>query len=217
MMKIKKPPILPDLEFRSFGMEDLRAVEDGHYIEGHAAVYDQTVDIGGYFYEVIKRGAFDGCDFEDVLFCINHDTRKIPLARSRRNNGNSTMQIKLDERGLYIRAALDVDNNAEAKALYSAVSREDINGMSFIFVVRTQTWDNLDTEKPTRIITSIKKVREVTAASFPAYSGTDINARDQRALENAAAALENARSARIGQSGELEKLKLKIAIKAKGW
>ena len=213
----KKLPDKSEPDFRSFGVADLRAIEDGSYIEGHAAVYDQKTNIGDWFYEVIDRGAFDGCDFDDVLFTANHNLREIPLARSRRNNGNSTMQLRVDDIGLYVKAGLDVENNSEAKSLYSAVNREDINGMSFIFYVSEDRWEGLDTDMPTRHVLKIAKVREVSAVNFPAYAGTDINARDPRALENAERVLDNARS-RIeldNSRNELEILKLRTQILAK--
>ncbi|MNI78955.1 Caudovirus prohead protease [compost metagenome] len=117
---------------------------------------------------------------------------------------------------MYTRAELDVDNNMEAKALYSAVNRNDISGMSFIFSVRDETWEGLDTDLPTRRIKDIAKVFEISAVSFPAYVGTDINARDQQALDSARAALESARSGLDSQSSELELLKLRNQILAKG-
>lgn len=210
---------LPNIELpvkRNFGLMDLRAVDDGSYIEGHPAVYDQMTNIGGWFNEVIERGAFDECNFDDVLFSVNHDLRKIPLARSRRNNGNSSMQLQLNEKGLYIRANLDVENNSEAKSLYSAVSRGDIDGMSFIFFIKDEKWENLDSDTPTRRIQKIKTVREVSAVTFPAYGGTDINARDQSVLDNALKALENARSQLDNSNNELEVLQLRSKILMKG-
>lgn len=216
MGKNNKLPTKSEPVIRSFGIADLRAITDQNSIDGHAAVYDQKTDIGGYFYEVIERGAFDGTNFDDVLFCINHDLRKIPLARSRRNNGNSTMQLSIDDQGLYIKASLDTDGNAEAKSLYSAVSRGDINGMSFMFYVQEERWANLDTDMPTRYISKIKTVREVSAVNFPAYTGTDINARDQAALDNAVKALDNARSELDNSKDELEVLRLRTKILLKG-
>lgn len=196
----KNEPII-----RSFGIPDLTAKDDEHVIEGHAAVFGQKTLIGGLFYEVIERGAFDNCNFDDVLFSTNHDLKKIPLARSRRNNGNSTMQLGIDEQGLFVRASLDVEGNSEAKSLYSAVKRNDIDGMSFIFFGDEERWVDLDKEIPTRHILKIKSVREVSAVNFPAYEGTDINARDQAVLDNAAMALENARSKELDNSkNELE-------------
>ena len=198
---------------RSFAIEDLVAAESGSVIEGHPAVYDQKTNIGGYFYEVIERGAFDRCNFDDVLFSVNHELEKIPLARSRRNNSNSTMQITIDEVGLFFRANLDLENNTESRNLYSAVKRQDINGMSFIFRVKKDEWSDLDSDMPTRRIKEISQVIEVSAVTFPAYAGTDIDARDQGALDNALRALDNARSeldnSRVQQL-QIEKAKLEL-------
>lgn len=215
----KRIPIITEPVKRNFGLVDLQANDEGNVIEGHPAVYDQKTLIGGWFYEIIERGAFDGCDFDDVLFCYNHDLQRIPLARSRRNNANSTMQLKTDEIGIHVRASLDIENNAEAKTVYSAVKRKDIDGMSFIFYVAKggETWEDLDTDTPTRRIKKIAKVIEVGPVNFPAYIGTDINARDQSVLDNAAKALENARSQLDNSKGEqLEALRIKTQILMKG-
>lgn len=192
-MNKKNLPKNDEVAVRSFGVADFRAAEEGSTVEGHAAVYDQKVSIGGWFDEIIERGAFDGCDFDDVLFFVNHDTRKIPLARSRRNNGNSTMQLSTDEKGLFIKSTLDIDNNTESKSLYSSIKRGDIDGMSFMFTIAEAKWTDLDTDTPCRHILKIRKVYEVSAVNMPAYSNTDINARDKSALDNARAALDNAK------------------------
>jgi len=218
MPKNKNYPVKEEAVKRCFGVSDMRAVENESIIDGHAAVYGQTTNIGNWFYEVIERGAFDGCDFDDVLFSANHDLQMIPLARSRRNNGNSTMLLQIDDKGLYIKATLDVGNNSESKSLYSSVGRGDIDGMSFIFYVKEERWEGLDTDMPTRHVLKIRKVIEVSAVNFPAYTGTDINARDQQVLDNAARVLDNARSeldnSKNGQ--ELEVLKLQNQILMKG-
>lgn len=216
VMDKDKMPNKDEMIVRSFGIPDIRAEEDSSTIEGHAAVYNQRTNIGNWFYEIIERGAFDTTDFDDVLFSTNHDLRKIPLARSRRNNGNSTMQLTIDEKGLFVRADLDIEGNSEAKSLYSAVKRGDISGMSFIFYIEEERWVDLDKDMPTRYISKIKRVKEVSAVNFPAYEGTDINARDKEALDNALAALDNARSSELDNSKELELLKLKNQILAKG-
>ena len=186
-----------DLERRSYACE-VRAEgdEQGRTITGRPIVYDSTTDIGGWFAEVIDRGALNETDLTDVRFLVNHDTRKIPLARSRRNNGNSTMQLSTDDFGLSIRAQLDTENNTEAKALYSAVERGDLSGMSFMFSVDSERWDDLDTDYPTRHILKIGSVVEVSAVTFPAYDATEINARSKDALDSARSALENARQQR---------------------
>ena len=187
-MKRKK-----ELEQRSYCFE-VRAeeTERGKVITGRPIVYNSRTDIG-FFDEIIESGALDNADLTDVRFLVNHDLSKIPLARSRRNNGNSTMLLTVDAEGMGIRVDLDTENNTEARALYSAVERGDISGMSFMFGVRDEEWDNLESEHPTRRIKAISTVVEVSAVTFPAYNSTTINARSKEALDNARSALESAR------------------------
>lgn len=185
-----------ELESRSYFCE-VRAEElDGMaIITGRPIVFNQKTDLG-LFDEVIESGALTNTDLTDVRFLVNHDLNGIPLARSRRNNGNSTMTLSVDERGLFIRVVLDIENNAEARALYSAVKRGDITGMSFMFAVRDEIWENLETDHPTRRITDIATVVEVSAVTFPAYDATEINARSEAALDSARSAMEIARQQR---------------------
>lgn len=205
-------PKSKELLKRSYSFE-VRAEENekGHIITGRPIVYNSRTDMG-YFDEIIDPGALNNTDLTDVRFLVNHDTNKIPLARSRRNNGNSTMQLTVDNDGMGIWVTLDTENNAEARALYSAVQRGDISGMSFMFGVSGETWDDLDTEHPTRHITDISFVLEVSAVTFPAYEATDINARDKAALDSARSALDRARQSQgntLDSVNELELIKLK--------
>ena len=170
--------------------------ESGSVITGRPIVFDSMTNIGE-FDEIIERGALNTTDLTDVRFLVNHDLSKIPLARSRRNNGNSTMTLTVDEQGMFIRAILDTENNADAQALYSAIQRGDISGMSFLFSVTDERWEKLESEHPTRHILAIGAVIEVSAVTFPAYDSTSISARNREALENARAALENARAAAV--------------------
>lgn len=201
---------MKDLEKRSFSFE-VRAeeTEEGNIITGRPIVYDTRTDIGCYD-ELIERGALDRTDLTDVRFLVNHDFSRIPLARSRRNNGNSTMFLSVDDQGMNIRVTLDTENNSEARALYSAVQRQDISGMSFCFSVSDEEWDDLDSDHPTRRIKAISSVVEVSAVTFPAYDSTDIQARSKEALENARSAVETARQQReqeVDTSLELAKAK----------
>lgn len=205
---------------RGFNIADLRSIQDDtkkcKRVEGHAAVFGQTANIGGYFEEIIERGAFDGCDFTDVLMCINHDLNKVPLARSRNNNVNSTLRLKIDEMGLLIEADLDVENNQDARTVVSAIERGDIDGMSFIFLISEQKWERMDTDLPLRRITKIKKVFEAGPVNMPAYSNTDIYARDQKALESAKRELESVRGHSLESELEVERLRTEILLKSNG-
>ena len=198
-----------DKEIRVFNFE-LRAEQNerGRVITGRPIVFGQRTDLGWYD-EIIERGALDTTDLKDVRLLVNHNVDMIPLARSRNNTANSTMQLTVDNDGLGMRADLDTENNADAKSLYSAVERNDIDGMSFMFVVDKDSWDDPDSEHPTRHILSIRRVFEVSAVTFPAYSKTSIQARGlSDALDSAKESLESER-ARIR---DIERRKKKIKL-----
>ena len=183
-----------DFEQRSYSFE-IRAEQNEDevgVITGRPIVYNSKTDLG-YFDEVIEYGALNGADLKDVRFLVNHDISKIPLARSRNNNANSTMQLTPDDQGLAIRVNLDVKNNSEARNLYSAIERGDISGMSFMFRVDDEEWTELESEHPTRHVRKISDVVEVSAVTFPAYESTSISVRNKEALDNAKLALESAK------------------------
>lgn len=198
-----------DKEIRMFNFE-VRAedTDRGHTITGRPIVFGQMTDLGWYD-EVIERGALDETDLKDVRLLVNHNVDMIPLARSRNNTENSTMRLMPDENGLGIRADLDTENNADAKSLFSAVSRGDIDGMSFMFTVEKDSWDDPDSKHPTRHILSIRRVFEVSAVNFPAYSRTSIQARGlSDALDSAKESLESERK----RLHELERRKKRIKL-----
>ena len=158
---------------------EIRAAENeqhGTHLIGLPIVYGQVIQYG-WRREVIDAGAVDGeTDLTDVPFLIGHNTSMVPLARSRNNNDNSTMQLKRVENGLEIRVDLDTENNLDAKKLYSAVKRGDITGMSFMFTVDKSMWEDEDSDNPLRRIMHIAKVFEVSAVAFPAYDQTKLQA-----------------------------------------
>ena len=197
-------------EIRAFDF-DVRAdqnEEHGHFLSGRPIVFNQRTNLGWYD-EIIDSGALAATDLKDVRFLINHNTDMIPLARSRNNNENSTMQMSVDAEGMLIRVDLDTENNAEARSLYSAVERGDITGMSFMFTVDSDTWADKESEHPTRTVNQIGKVFEVSAVTFPAYEATSISARGLAdALDSAKASLESARAA----DREIERKKQRIRI-----
>ncbi len=198
---------------RAYNFE-LRAENDeryGDHIVGRPIVYNSKTDLG-WFNEIIEAGALDEADLKDVRFLVNHNTDMIPLARSRNNNANSTMQMLVDSEGMAIRVNLDTENNSDARNLYSAIKRGDITGMSFMFSIDDEEWEDLQSDHPTRHIRKIGRVLEVSAVTFPAYEATEISARDKEALDSAKATLESVRSRTLDSEKaalELEKAKLR--------
>jgi HK97 family phage prohead protease len=187
--KMKKP-----LE-RRFNNCEVRAVptESGSLITGRPIVYGSRTDLG-WFDEIIEPGALDQSDLTDVRFLVNHNTDMIPLARSRRNNGNSTMTLTVVPEGLDMEAVIDTENNATARELKSAIERGDLSGMSFMFSIDDEEWEDLESDHPIRHIRKIGSVVEVSGVTFPAYDATTINARSKEALESARKAVETAKA-----------------------
>lgn len=199
-------------EIRAFNFE-VRAEqneEHGSHLTGRPIVFNSRTDLGWYD-EIIDENALAETDLRDVRFLVNHNTDMIPLARSRNNTENSTMQMVVVKEGMDIRVDLDTENNSEAKSLYSAVSRSDISGMSFMFTVDEDSWDDLESDHPTRTIRKIGKVFEVSAVTFPAYEATSIQARGlSDALDSARASLDSV----LAERREVERKKQKIRILA---
>lgn len=172
-------------EKRFYEVRELRADDGskGKVIEGHAVVFNQPTVIADSFIELISSDAFTGCDLSDVALFVNHDTNRLPLARTQ----SGTLTLTVDNVGLAIRAILDAENNPDAKALWHSIARGDLNSMSFAFTVADNgdEWKNLNSDMPTRIIHRFKKVYEVSGVSFPAYPQTDLQARARQMITNA--------------------------------
>lgn len=205
------PKLKKELERRFYNCE-VRAVptDSGSTLTGRPIVYASRTDLG-WFDEVIEPGALDAADLTDVRFLVNHNTDMIPLARSRRNNGNSTMTLTVVPEGLDMEASIDTENNTTARELKSAIDRGDISGMSFMFSIDDEEWEDLESDHPTRHIRKIGSVVEVSAVTFPAYDATSINARSKEALESARAAVETAKLKARSVETDSNKLELEKA------
>lgn len=169
-----------EIELRTADTENEQGI-----IEGVPIVFNKETlirDISGDFYETIEPTALNNTDLKDVLLFINHDTQKIALARSK--NGKGTMSFEIKKDGLHFRAKLDIENNTEARSLYSAIKRGDMDGMSFMFRVKKDEWRDIDSKNPKRFIKDISIVHEISVVNFPAYQDTTVQARGSEEAEN---------------------------------
>lgn len=157
-------------------------------LTGTPIVFDTPTQIrtpDGEYTEIIAAGALDSCDLSDSRLLWAHDAERVPLARTPK-----TMQFTVDSQGLHMVATLP--DTEEARAVYQAVKRGDVSGMSFAFVV-APGGDEWSADGTTRTITKIDKVLEVSAVNFPAYPQTSIEARTARqSVRSRAAARRNA-------------------------
>lgn len=203
-----------DIYFGVYSAElETRELDGMGVIEGRPIVFNREADLG-FFREIIAPEALVKTDLKDVRLCLNHDTNYV-YARSRNNNENSTMQLFVDDAGLRFVAKLAINESPKAKDFYSAIKRKDMDKMSFMFRVRGEEWEGLETESPLRRITDISEVVEISMVTFPAYDSTEIQARSKEALESARQALESAREQRaepLDSGKELELAKAKTLI-----
>ena len=148
------------------------ADSDERVLIGRPIVFDTPTtinDILGTYTEIIERGALDGVDLNDTRLLYNHDQSRIPLARAPK-----TMTLTLTESGVEMRAVLA--DTEDARSVYTAVKRGDLDGMSFAFKV-PEGGDHYDRETRTRTISKIEKIYEVSVVPFPAYQQTSLEAR----------------------------------------
>src|SRR5699024_1093406 len=162
---------------KEFRVAELRADEQENnelILESVPILYDTPTTINapfGEYKEVIQRGALDNTDLSDVSLYINHDVKKIPLARTPK-----TMHLRVGSAGLQMKAELP--NTEEGRSVHTAVERGDLKGMSFAFTV-DDDGSHYDAKTNTRTITKINKVYECSVVSFPAYPQTSVEARSQ--------------------------------------
>ncbi len=157
---MKKETRKLDLQFRA---ED---TEDGKMeIKGYAAVFNSPETYG--YTEVISEKAFDEADMSDVVLRYNHNDSFMVLARTR----NKSLQLNVDEKGLYIDATLQNDIS-DHKNIFNAIKSGLIDKQSFAFVVDE---DEYDYDTDTRTITKIGKVYDVSVVDQPFYNATDVS------------------------------------------
>lgn len=189
------------------------------YIRGDGAVLDQFTDIGGWFREKLDINAFDGVDLSKVKGFFNHDINEkaltsnlIPLEKK------GGMEITVDKKNKKVIVDQHLNlKRGDANDLYLGIQDGVFDGMSFMFGIKEEKWEDLDTDYPTRIILKVDPVIEFSVVNYPAYKQTSIGLRSIEVAENASSVLEKARQNHLNKRNgenitskkELELLKIK--------
>jgi len=165
-----------EIERRSFVPSsdelEVRMDDEGRTVEGYAAVFNQPTMIGAVE-EVVSPGAFDDRLMDDVVALFNHDMN-MPLARS--FNGQGTLELKVDEHGLYYK--FNLGNQSYAKDLAESIKRGDVRGSSFGFVVREDDYEKKEDGTYRRTIKRLARIADVSPVVSPAYPQTSVKMRD---------------------------------------
>lgn len=199
---------------------EFRADGGSGLIVGTPVVFDTPTDIGGWFQETICKGAISKDVLKDVRLFFNHDLNSKAICRSiiplDKLGG---MEFEITDEAIEMRANPN-RKRTDANDLCLAVEDGVVSGMSFMFGVAEERWEDEDTDYPKRFITRIDPLVEVSAVNYPAYQSTTINvSRGDFAGESDRAALDKMREARRAlrennakAQSELELLKLKYKI-----
>ncbi len=142
-------------------------------LTGHAAVFNQWTEIGGWFRERIAPGAFaSAIKTSDVRFLFNHDSNFI-YGR----NTAATLELTEDKKGLAFTCYL-LPFDGPSYQLARRIDRGDISGCSFSFTVKRDSWKlaTKSGEIDERTIEEIDVLYDVCPVVYPAYKGTDVAA-----------------------------------------
>lgn len=180
---IRRAARLDSLTIRANGEGD-----DGEklHFRGHAAVFNQPTLIGSTrwgFVEWIEPGAFESVLEDDVRFLFNHDG--LPLARTT----NGTLKLSEDKTGLVSEA--DLAPVTLSRDLSTLIERGDVTQMSFAFYPGQERVGTISVEDPDkaghkglevpdewdgvpyRAVSTMERLFDVSAVTYPAYEGTD--------------------------------------------
>lgn len=169
-------PIKPERQYRSIVMPfaakaENKRFDSEYYVEGYAATWDRYPfyeNKNGMIYEQFLPEAFQDTDFSDVIFQYNHNGRV--FART----SNQTLLVEPDSRGLF--QAADLRLTDASRSMYQDIETGLITKMSWCFLPDEKTLE-FDRQTRTLIHHKVSKVFDVSAVSYPANSGTEINAR----------------------------------------
>lgn len=160
---------IEEIERRCLPTSELRldGTVEAPKITGYAAVFNTWADIGGWFKESIKKGAFAKTIKEnDIRALMNHNENYV-LGR----NKAGTLKLQEDIKGLAVE--IDPVPATWADDLMKSMRRGDVNQMSFGFQVNKS---EMDFEKDERILTDVT-LFDVSVVTFPVYPTTTAQVR----------------------------------------
>lgn len=145
-------------------------------IEGYAIVFNElSEDLGG-FREMIMPEAVNEelINNSDIFYLYNHNNDSTPLARS--NHGSGSLELTIDNKGLKYRF------NCLNSEFYQLVQRGDLDKSSFAFSLPKdgsgEVWEKNSEYNYIRKIVKIEQLFDCSAVLIPAYSATELYARN---------------------------------------
>ena len=149
-------------------ISEIRA--EGRRLEGYAAKFGTEARVAD-FTEVILPGAFADSlrGDRDILALVDHDPKTL-LARTK----SGTLELREDAQGLAF--GITVPDTQAGHDVLALAERGDLGGMSFGFTVANngERWSGRRRELRAVDLHEISVV-----SAWPAYAGTEVNARSR--------------------------------------
>lgn len=156
--------------------QPINNVEEERIIEGYAIIFNQlSEDLGG-FREMIMPEAVtqELINNSDIFYLYNHNNDSTPLARS--NHGSGSLELTIDSKGLKYKF------NCLNTEFYQLVQRGDLDKSSFAFSLPKdgsgEVWEKSSEYNYVRKIVKIEQLFDCSAVLVPAYSQTELYARN---------------------------------------
>ena len=135
----------------------------------------------GSFMERIDVNALGELNDYDVHALYNHDYDRV-LARSK--YGEGTLSLEQDQEGLKFR--FDLPDTSTGNEVRTLVGRGDVDQASWAFTVKQERWENVRSEKPTRVIEKIGEMYDISLTPRGANPTTSVALRSlEKALQEA--------------------------------
>ena len=142
-------------------------------LSGYFIKFDEETELWPGYFEVIKReGVEKAIKDADIRALFNHD-HSLVLGRT----GNDTVRLDVDDVGLFGDIIINKDD-PQAVGAYARVQRGDVIGCSFgFFPIKINTEERDDGSYLDTILEL--EIFEVSPCTFPAYTQTEIAARQK--------------------------------------
>jgi HK97 family phage prohead protease len=135
-------------------------------IVGYPIVYNKDSEDMGFIERIAPGAAKKALKRSDIRGLKNHDPSLI-FARQGVN-----LTFVNDKHGLrYEATPIDTRNFRE---IADEVRLGLLTGQSFGFTIKSDEWEDLDTDHPTRTITEIDQIFDVGPVTYPAYQDTTV-------------------------------------------
>lgn len=143
----------------------------GNKLAGHAAVFDRTADIDGWFFERLDSACFNSALQDPETDCRalwNHNPDHL-LGRQ----SSGTLRVGTDSTGLEFE--IDLPNTTVGNDLRELASRGDVTEMSFGFIQGDyEVYEDEETGREVIVQTRVDALLDVSPVTWPAYGGTDV-------------------------------------------